>query len=931
MERLYNPDLMSEKEITATFVARQNLIEELLAVIEDQPQGAGLQHVVVIAPRGMGKTTVLLMLRLAIRNSDLSEQWQVVQFPEERYSINDLADFWLEVLDHISVATKDVSLNARVQQLKNRYRRSEDLREAALALIKDWRREHTKRIVVLVDNFDIILEQINDERDNARLRDVLMNDDVIMLVGGATTFFHEARSYDQPLYNFFKIFYLDGLTFDQIEGLLRQRAAFDRQSDFEETLKANTSRLHVLEHFTGGNPRLVLMLYRVITQSDISEVRLGLEKLLDEVTPYYKAKVESLPPQQRKILDYIARRSSETNEGVTPKEIAASTRMSANQASAQIKRLFEQGYVKAANIRGRSSYYSLSERLYSIWHQMRFGSNARHRLQWLVNILKALYDNEEIGRHDKLLQAQFHKHLREGHWNQAHDVLDHRRCLAGASDVSHQDARVFDELIQGYLDLDDVSTVRNEILPNTALESLSEETLNRLSQSGCISEHDRQTALDFPARSVLTDIIAKAQAAFALGFQAQSEKQAVNSREYFTQALRHLDQALQLTPDTWDLWHMKGHALHGLQRYDDALASFQRALEIEPNDVETLNDLGNTLAQLNRLEEAIQKLREALTIDAANARTWYGLAIFFSILGQDEEALKSFDRAIEIKPDMNEAWNGRGNTLKDLGKTEEALTSYEKSLEIDPNQPQVWVNSGTSLINLDRPQDALAKFNRAIELRPNYGLAWADHGIALISLGRYQEALTSLDCAEKLVFKENLSVARGVVLLRLHNYDAALLSFDKALEKDPQSLVIWEFRTECLFENLITFLQQEDRLSARKAWIEALRSRTQLKNWSEIAARILLRVQTADFPFIRELIGESNELKDEFFAISRALDYLITRDETIIERLSPEVRDIVREVVDRFRGNSNTSVIAKTPSTRKRSKVRRVSTRRKLN
>ena len=115
---------------------------------------------------------------------------------------------------------------------------------------------------------------------------------------------------DQPLYHFFKIYDLAELGFEHIQDLLRKHAELDGIEDFEKTLKANRSRLRALEYFTRGNPRLVLILYRVVTQSAISEVRKVLEQLLDEVTPYYKAKVEALPAQQRKILDQIARISS---------------------------------------------------------------------------------------------------------------------------------------------------------------------------------------------------------------------------------------------------------------------------------------------------------------------------------------------------------------------------------------------------------------------------------------------------------------------------------------------------------------------------------------------------------------------------------------------------------------------------------------------
>ena len=434
MELLYNPDQMPESEVKATFIAREKLVDDLIALVKSQPDGAGTQHVVIIAPRGMGKTTVLLMVKFAIKDRGLADRWLAVKFPEESYGITDLADFWLETLNLIAADTGDESLRQRVEGLTSQYSQGDKLQEAALATIKDWRRKHHKRLLLLVENFDQLLAQINDEHDNARLRDVLMNDGTMMLLGGATTFFKEARAYDQPLYNFFKIYNLTDLKFDQIQELLRRRAQLDCIPDFEAKLNVNSSRLRALEYFTGGNPRLVLMLYRIISQSDITEVRHALEKLLDEVTPNYKAKVEVLPPQQRKILDHIARVSGESNEGLTPTEMASAVRLPPNQVSAQLKRLSELGYVRSANLRGRNSYYTLSEPLYAIWHQMRFGRNARHRMQWLITFLRLWYASEEMEAESGRLETRFHEYLRANHLFEARNVLEHHRYLAEAID-----------------------------------------------------------------------------------------------------------------------------------------------------------------------------------------------------------------------------------------------------------------------------------------------------------------------------------------------------------------------------------------------------------------------------------------------------------------------------------------------------------------
>jgi tetratricopeptide (TPR) repeat protein len=602
MELFYNPDLMPEEEIRKTFVARQGLVDEIVSLIERQPDGAGVQHVVIIAPRGMGKTTVLLMIRLTMKDRGLAKRWQAVKFPEESYGIYDLADFWIEALNLLAADTADEELRKRAESLKTEYPDSDDLQEAALAVIKDWRRKHKKRLVLMVDNLDMILEQINDERDNARLRDVLMNDGTIMLLGCAVTFFHEARAYDQPLYNFFKIDELRNLKFDQMEELLHRRAEIDQIENFDAKLKANRGRLRVLEYFTGGNPRLVLMLYRVVVGSEISEVQRGLEKLLDEVTPYYKAKVESLPPQQRKILDHIARVSSETSEGLTPKQIAEATRLSVNQVSSQLKRLSDLGYIQSDNLRGRNSYYVLSERLYAIWHQMRFGRQARERMRWLVAFMKLWYDIEEMGTESVKLESRFHEFLGAGRMSEARDALEHRRYLAEAMPDSTARTSTMDGIVRGYLDLKETDILKKDILGDIVLEKLSLETLESLYEAGCIT---------------------------------------------YEEAIASYDRAIEIKPDDNEAWHNRGYVLDSSGRYEEAIASYDRAIEIKPDYQIAWYNRGNTLVRLGRYEEALASYDRAIEIKPDYNKAWYNRSVVLNSLGRYEEAVASYDQVVK--------------------------------------------------------------------------------------------------------------------------------------------------------------------------------------------------------------------------------------------------------------------------------------------
>jgi AAA+ ATPase superfamily predicted ATPase len=67
--------------------------------------------------------------------------------------------------------------------------------------------------------------------------------------------------------------------------------------------------------------------------------------------------------------------------------------------------------------------------------------------------------------------------------------------------------------------------------------------------------------------------------------------------------------------------------------------------------------------------------------------------------------------------------------------------------------------------------------------------------------------------------------------------------------------------------------------------------------------RVKLRDETAKhkhYEFVRTVI-ESLDNKEEFFVIGRAVEYLQTEEESLLEKLSPEVKEAVKLVVDSLR------------------------------
>ena len=162
----------------------------------------------------------------------------------------------------------------------------------------------------------------------------------------------------------------------------------DGKPEVAETLRHERGRLETLRRLTGGNPRLLVLACRLLIESPLGSAFEDLERLIDEQTPYFKARIEELPVQARKLFHCLA-------EGWKPllaREVADAAKLNSSHASAQLKQLVEKGYAKEVRLRGaKRTRYEVSDRFYNIYYLLRFSRAGRDRLERLVAFLHDLF------------------------------------------------------------------------------------------------------------------------------------------------------------------------------------------------------------------------------------------------------------------------------------------------------------------------------------------------------------------------------------------------------------------------------------------------------------------------------------------------------------------------------------------------------------
>ena len=204
--RKFNPGtLQSDEEVIAQFVVRQHELDIVLDVLRGNVDSPSCQHVLVVAPRGRGKTMLLARVAAELRADDeLAGLLLPVRFMEESQEIFNLADFWLETLFHL--ARESVAHDPEFAR---------ELRETHAALTGRWREqaleEHAraavleavdrlgKKLVLMIENLQALCENVDDDF-GWKLRGVLQSEPKIMLLATATSRFEGLDDATQPFF-----------------------------------------------------------------------------------------------------------------------------------------------------------------------------------------------------------------------------------------------------------------------------------------------------------------------------------------------------------------------------------------------------------------------------------------------------------------------------------------------------------------------------------------------------------------------------------------------------------------------------------------------------------------------------------------------------------------------------------------------------------
>ena len=425
--RKFNPGtFQSDAEVIEQFVVRHREFNILMGVLRQNTGESACQHMLLIAPRGRGKTMMLARVAAELRTSEaLRRNFLPVRFMEESYEVFDLGDFWLDALFHLAPeverhnAEMATELREAHAEFSGRWR-GRDLEEHARAVVLETAERLGRKIVLMVENCQSLFDAV-DERFGWGLRKTLQTEPDVIFLGTATARMAALDDVQAPFYEFFRPLMLAPLPLNECKALWEATSG-DVRTERE---------IRPLQILTGGDPRLLVIIAGFARHRSLNELLQELVALIDDHTEYFRSHLEGLGKTERRV--YIA--LIDLWRPSTTAEIAARSMQEIRTVSSLLGRLVKRGAV-AYEGTGQKRLYSATQRLYSIYYKLRRQRDEAAVVHSLIQWMVACFTTDELSAMSgKLVEDAIQSPaVREGFLSALHDMPAIRETFAEVAD-----------------------------------------------------------------------------------------------------------------------------------------------------------------------------------------------------------------------------------------------------------------------------------------------------------------------------------------------------------------------------------------------------------------------------------------------------------------------------------------------------------------
>jgi tetratricopeptide (TPR) repeat protein len=254
-------------------------------------------------------------------------------------------------------------------------------------------------------------------------------------------------------------------------------------------------------------------------------------------------------------------------------------------------------------------------------------------------------------------------------------------------------------------------------------------------------------------------------------------------------ALRFMQQAVQVDPNAPDLQYQIGMIQLQLKDYSAAKDAFDQALNLNPNFGPAYLGRARSMLAQDPKADISKDLDSAIKFDPQNGEAYLERAAFLLRQEDYQAAQQDLEKAQSLLPDSPLVYLEIAQVALQEGDSEAALQNAQKALELDQTSLPIYRTVGQAAILNQDYELAIQTLKTYVLYQPDEGQAWALLGQAYYGNQQYQpQAMDALSKAIDL--DKSLATAylyRGLIYLDLNQGQDAVNDLVQARRLDNKS------------------------------------------------------------------------------------------------------------------------------------------------
>jgi tetratricopeptide (TPR) repeat protein len=394
----FDPHNMADSTVRTLATGRDSPLAVTLKTIDENRAGGGAnRHLMLIGPRGMGKSFFLRLVQVALKDRGSPDRFLLL--PEEQPNLTTAAALPRE-LHRLLTGAPAASLMPRLGG------EPDDAWETAVAELDAAIAERLGAgsdvgsgagtpplAIAAIENFDRLLERaFKSKADQSRLRAWLDSDRRVMLIVSTLAGDLDQR-YGDRLFHSFEHLRLEPWDTGEYLDYFRRRAGHERRQEGHWP----EAKVRAISAFTGGSPRMAVILADLLrADGDPVSAAQTLDALVDNLTPYYQDLIwERMPDVPRALFDALIR----GGEPCSQSELAERVGLPQNRIAQPFSWLRENEIVFGEREhKGRATLYRVADRVLVQFYKKR---HLDHRaletpLAAMAEFLATFYRRDEL-------------------------------------------------------------------------------------------------------------------------------------------------------------------------------------------------------------------------------------------------------------------------------------------------------------------------------------------------------------------------------------------------------------------------------------------------------------------------------------------------------------------------------------------------------